>query len=51
MEKVDGFQLKCLDDIKCSCQKFDISGLQYQASRNGVYVVNAINIYGRKSSI
>ena len=44
----ESLQIICVDDIECFCQKLDISGLKYQSSRNGLYVVDGSSLSGRK---
>ena len=46
--RAENIQIKCVDDIECSCQKLDISGFQHQASRNGLYVGDRATLNGRK---
>ena len=48
MEKPVNLQMKCLNDINCSCQKLRISGFQYQWSRNGDYIKQNSTLNGRK---
>ena len=48
MIKSESLQIRCVDNIECSCQKLDISGFQHQTSRNGVYVVDGATLNGRK---
>ena len=47
MTKAENIQIKCVDDIICSCQNLDISGFQYQWSRNGRYVRTDSLLNGR----
>ena len=41
----ENVQIICLDDIYCSCQNLDISGLQYQY--DGFYIANNFTVGGR----
>ena len=45
--KSDNIQIKCVDDIICSCQNLDIFGFQYQSSKNGRYVLTDSLLNGR----
>ena len=47
MIKADNIQIKCVDDIICSCKNLDISGFDYQWSRNGRYVLTDSLLNGR----
>ena len=47
MIEADNIQFKCVDGIICSCQTLDISGFQYQSSRNGRYVLSDSKLNGR----
>ena len=47
MTKAENIQLKCVDDIQCSCQNIDISGFVYQWTRNGRYVRSDSLLNGR----
>ena len=46
--KSESLQIRCIDDIECSCQKLDISGFEYQATRNGLYAGDGVTLNGRK---
>ena len=41
----ESVQIRCLDDVKCSCKNLAISGLQYQY--DGFYIANNFTIGGR----
>ena len=46
-EKTENAQIKCIDDIICACKNLEISGLQYQTSRNGHYIFDETFSNGR----
>ena len=47
-EKTESVEIKCTDDVICSCENLDISGLQYQRSRNGYYKADETYLNGRQ---
>ena len=47
MTKAENIELKCVDDIKCSCLNIDISGFVHQWTRNGRYVLSNSLLNGR----
>ena len=47
MTKAKNAQIKCIDDITCACKNLEISGLQYQTSRNGHYIIDETFLNGR----
>jgi len=41
-------QLKCIDQIECSCKNLDISGFDFHGLRHGLYVAQNTVLHGRK---
>ena len=44
-------EIKCLDEILCSCQNLDVSGFDFQLTAQGHYVKTNSTIDGRKCYI
>ena len=47
-KKTESPEIKCTDDVICSCKNIDILGLQYQTSRNGYYKADETYLNGRQ---
>ena len=47
MVSSESAQLTCLDDINCSCQSLDISGLEFQYQSYERYVATNVTYSGR----